>query len=375
MKNDKNLLPLKNGSYKKILVTGPNADNQAILGDWSAIHPQGHVVTILEGIRQMAGRESEVTYCPSGKIKGKKSNVKVATTDPVTQAKELQEGGELNEFAIEEAVRRAKENDLAIIAIGGYGLRSDWGMRTYGESADRPSIDFYGLQAELVKRVYETGVPTIVLIVNGKPLNNPWITENIPAIIDLWEPGMYGGQAAAEILFGQVNPSGKLPITIPQTAGHIPQYYYQTKSRYTTGYGLGSSRKDDRPAFCFGHGLSYTSFQYDRVQLSDTLLQTGQPVTIRVEVTNTGKQAGYETVLVFVKDEVSSVVTPLQQLKAFQKIFLNPGETRQVELEIPFDEFGLWNEEMKYVVEPGKFELQIGRSAEDIRVKREICYK
>lgn len=375
LKNDKNLLPLKNDSYKKILVTGPNADNQAILGDWSAIHPQGHVVTILEGIRQIAGETSEIIYCPSGKIKGKKSDVKVATTDPVTQARELQEGGELNEFAINEAVRRAKESDLAIIAIGGYGLRSDWGMRTYGESADRPSIDFYGLQAELVKRVYETGTPTVVLIVNGKPLNNPWITENIQAIVDLWEPGMYGGQAAAEILFGQVNPSGKLPITIPQTAGHIPQYYYQTKSRYTTGYGLGSSRKDDRPAFCFGHGLSYTSFKYDNVQLSDTLLRTGQPVTIRVKVTNTGKQAGYETVLVFVKDEISSVVTPLQQLKAFQKIFLNPGETQEVTLEIPFDEFGLWNEAMKYVVEPGKFELQIGRSAEDIRMKREITYR
>lgn len=375
LKNDKNLLPLKNDSYKKILVTGPNADNQAILGDWSAIHPQGHVVTILEGIRQIAGKTSEIIYCPSGKIKGKKSDVKVATTDPVTQAKELKEGGELNEFAINEAVRRAKDSDLAIIAIGGYGLRSDWGMRTYGESADRPSIDFYGLQAELVKRVYETGTPTVVLIVNGKPLNNPWITENIQAIVDLWEPGMYGGQAAAEILFGQVNPSGKLPITIPQTAGHIPQYYYQTKSRYTTGYGLGSSRKDDRPAFCFGHGLSYTSFKYDSVQLSDTLLRTGQPVTIRVKITNTGKQAGYETVLVFVKDEISSVVTPLQQLKAFQKIFLNPGETQEVTLEIPFDEFGLWNEAMKYVVEPGKFELQIGRSAEDIWMKREITYR
>lgn len=375
LKNDKDLLPLKKGFYKKILVTGPNADNQAILGDWSAIHPQGHVVTILEGIRQIAGETSEIIYCPSGKIKGKKSDVKVATTDPVTQAKELKEGGELNEFAINEAVSRAKKSDLAIIAIGGYGLRSDWGMRTYGESADRPSIDFYGLQAELVKRVYETGTPTVVLIVNGKPLNNPWITENIQAIVDLWEPGMYGGQAAAEILFGQVNPSGKLPITIPQTAGHIPQYYYQTKSRYTTGYGLGSSRKDDRPAFCFGHGLSYTSFKYDNVQLSDTLLRTGQPVTIRVKVTNTGKQAGYETVLVFVKDEISSVVTPLQQLKAFQKIFLNPGETQEVTLEIPFDEFGLWNEAMKYVVEPGKFELQIGRSAEDIRMKREITYR
>lgn len=374
LKNDKNLLPLKNGSYKKILVTGPNADNQAIVGDWSTIHPQGHVITILEGIRQIVGRESEIIYCPSGRIKGKKSNVKVATTDPVTQTKELQEGGELNEFAIEEAVRRAKESDLAIIAIGGYGLRSDWGLRTYGESADRPSIDFYGLQTELVKRVYETGVPTIVLIVNGKPLNNPWITENIPAIIDLWEPGMYGGQAAAEILFGQVNPSGKLPITIPQTAGHIPQYYYQTKSRYTTGYGLGSSRKDDRPAFCFGHGLSYTSFKYGSIQLSDTLLHPGQTISIQLELTNTGKQAGYETVLVFVKDEISSVVTPLKQLKAFQKVFLNAGETRQVKLEIPFNEFGLWNEKMKYVVEPGKFELQIGRSAEDIREKRDIYF-
>lgn len=374
LKNENHLLPLKKGTYKKILVTGPNADNQSIVGDWSAIHPQGHIVTILEGIRQITGETSEVAYYPSGKIKGKKSDVKVATTDPVTQAKELEEGGELNEFAIAEATRRAKECDLAIVAIGGYGLRSDWGLRTYGESADRPSIDFYGLQSELVKRIYETGVPTIVLIVNGKPLNNPWITENIPAIVDLWEAGMYGGQAAAEILFGQVNPSGKLPITIPQTAGHIPQYYYQTQSRYTTGYGLGSSRKDDRPAFCFGHGLSYTTFRYGQVQLSDTLLRPGRPVIVQVEVTNTGQQAGYETVLVFMKDEVSSVVTPIRQLKAFQKIFLNPGETKQVKMEIPFNEFGLWNEKMEYVVEPGKFELQIGRSAEDIRVKREISY-
>lgn len=135
-------------------------------------------------------------------------------------------------------------------------------------------------------------------------------------------------QAVAEILFGQVNPSGKLPITIPQTAGHIPQYYYQTKSRYTTGYGLGSSRKDDRPAFCFGHGLSYTSFQYDGVQLSDTLLQTGQPVTIRVEVTNTGKQAGYETVLVFVKDEVSECRHTSTTTQSFPKDIPESGRNQ-----------------------------------------------
>ena len=361
--------------YNKILVTGPNADSQAVLGDWSGTQPEEHVVTILDGIRQVFGNNCEVTYSPCGRIKGKKSDLTVSTTDPVTQAKRLEEGGELDEFAISEAVRCARENDLAIVAIGGHGLRSDWGLRTYGESADRPSIDFYGKQVELVQRIYETGVPTIVLIVNGKPLNNPWITEHISTIVDLWEPGMYAGQALAEILLGKVNPSGKLPITIPQTAGHIPQYYYQTKSRYTTGYGLGSSSKDDRPAFCFGHGLSYSSFVYGKVCLSDTLLHSDESLKIKVEVTNESKYGGYETVLVFVKDEISSVVTPLKKMKAFQKVFLKPGETKEVTLEIPFLEFGLWNADMKYVVEPGEFELQIGRSAEDIRLTKKIQIK
>lgn len=372
LKNQKQLLPIVSKNYKKILVTGPNADSQAILGDWSGKQPDGHVVTILDGIRRMVGKECEVTYSPCGRIKGKKADLTVATTDPVTQAKRLEEGGELDEFAISEAVRLAKENNLAIVAIGGHALRDDWGLRTYGESADRPSIDFYGKQAELVRRIYETGVPTIVVIVNGKPLNNPWITENISTIVDVWESGMYAGQALAEILFGKVNPSGKLPITIPQTAGHIPQYYYQTKSRYTTGYGLGSGRADDRPAFCFGHGLSYSSFAYHKACLSDTVLRPGEPLKLKVEVTNESKFGGYETVLVFVKDEVSSVVTPLKQLKAFQKVFLNPGETKEVNLKIPFEEFGLWNGNMDYVVEPGDFEIQIGRSAEDIRLTEHI---
>lgn len=375
LKNEQRMLPLPVGKYKKILVTGPNADNQAILGDWTFTQPDDHVVTILEGIRSMAGEDVRVVYSNSGKLKGKKSDVTVATTDPVTQARQLEEGGELNEFAIIDAVKKAKECDLAIVAIGGYGIRSDWGLRTYGESADRPSIDFYGLQTELVKRIYETGIPTIVVIVNGKPLNNPWITTHIPAIVDLWEPGMFGGQVLAEVLSGQVNPSGKLPITIPQTAGHIPQYYYQTKSRYTTGYGLGSDRRDDKPAFCFGHGLSYTTFDYTNLTFSDTLLREGQPLHVTLEVTNSGERAGYETVLLFMRDELSSVVTPLQKLKGFQKIWLEPGETKQVALTIPFDEFGLWNEKMKYVVEPGTFELRAGRSVDDIRLKGKVYYQ
>lgn len=374
LKNERNFLPLPAGKHKKILVAGPNANNQAILGDWASIQPDGHVVTILEGIQGMAGKDVQVVYSNSGKLKGTRSDVTVATTDPVTQARILEEGGELNEFAIEDAVRKAKQCDLAIVAIGGYGVRTDWGLRTYGESADRPSIDFYGRQAELVKRIYETGVPTIVVIVNGKPLNNPWITANIPAIVDLWEPGMYGGQVLAEVLAGEVNPSGKLPITIPQTAGHIPQYYYQTKSRYITGYGLGSDRNDDKPAFCFGHGLSYTTFEYSNLVFSDTTLRQGEPLQVTLDVKNTGDRAGYETVLLFVQDEISSVVTPLQRLKGFQKIKLEPGEMQKVTLTVPFEEFGLWNEQMKYAVEPGVFELRAGRSVQDIRLKGKVKY-
>lgn len=374
LKNDKELLPLDLAKYKKILVTGPNADNQAIMGDWANHQPKEHVISLLQGIKNEMEGKAEIVFSNSGKIKGKKSDITVETTDPVTQSRQLEEGGELNSFAIRDAVSKAKDCDLIVVAIGGYGIRSDWGMRTYGESADRPSIDFYGEQVELVRQLQATGKPVVVVIVNGKPLNNPWITQNIPAIVDVWEPGQYGAQALAEILTGKVNPSGKLPISIPQTAGHIPAYYYQTFSRNRTGYGLGSSREDDKAAFSFGHGLSYTTFKYDGMKLSPAKLEKDKPLNVEVTITNTGKRAGHETVMVFVKDEVSSVVTPLHRLKGFQKVYLEPNENKTVTLTIPFQEFGLWNLDMKHDVEPGTFEIQVGSSAQDIKLREKITY-
>lgn len=375
LKNAGGLLPIDGKKIKHILVTGPNADNQTILGDWSGKQPDDHIVTVLEGIREEAKSAGvEVTYAPCGKIKGKKSDLTTPTTDPVTQAKFQEEGGELTDYDIAEAAKKAAACDLAVVMVGGYGLRHDWGMRTYGESADRPSIDFYGRQVELVESLLATGKPVVMLIVNGKPLNNPGLTASVPAIVDLWEPGMYGGRAAAEILFGKVNPSGKLPVTIPQTAGHLPQYYYQTGSRYWTGYGLGSTSADNKPAFCFGHGLSYSNFKYEGARLADSLLRGDRPLVAEVDVTNEGRQDGYETVMAFVNDKVSSVVTPLKQLKAFRKVFVKAGETVKVKLEIPFGEFGLWNEQMEYVVEPGDFDIHIGRSAEDIRATLKATY-
>lgn len=375
LKNEGDMLPLDKSKLKRVLVTGPNADNQSILGDWTFLQPEDNVTTIYEGIRDYLEPNVEVVYSYSGRLKGKASDVSVNTTDPDLQRKALQEGGELNEYAIADAVRKARSCDLAIVAVGGYGIRSEWGLRTYGESADRPSIDLFGKQEELVRRIAATGIPVVVVMVNGKPLNNAWITQHIPALVDAWEPGMYGGQAVAEILFGEVNPSGRLPITIPQSAGHVPQYYYQTTSRYYTGYGLGSSRADDKPAFPFGHGLSYTTFAYGEPCLNDSILTEGRPLEISVEITNTGDRAGAETVQCYVQDEVSSVVTPQLLLKGFQKVWLEPGERANVRITIPFEEFALWNEDMKQVVEPGRFTIMIGRSSADIIHKKQVIYK
>lgn len=374
LKNENNILPLDLKKYKKILVTGPNADNQSHMGDWAAHQPKEHVISLLDGLKKEMSADTEIVFSKSGKIKGKKSDVVVDSTDPVTQSKSLEEGGELNDFAIKDAVQKAQDCDLIIVAIGGYGVRSDWGLRTYGESADRPSIDFYGKQVELVQKLHATGKPVVAVIVNGKPLNNPWITENVPAMVDIWEPGQYGAQALAEILTGKTNPSGKLPISIPKTAGHIPAYYYQTQSRFWTGYGLGATREEDKVAFSFGHGLSYTTFQYDGMTIAPKKIEKDKPVAVNVTVKNTGKRAGYETVMVFVKDEVSSVVTPIRRLKGFKKVYLEPNESQTVSVSIPFHEFALWNLEMKNVVEPGDFEIQVGSSSQDIKLKEKITY-
>ncbi len=377
LKNKDNILPIDASACRRILVTGPNAANQAILGDWSTPQPADHVVTILDGIRKIAPAfgAPEIIFSDSGRIKGRKTNVTINTTDPETQNRILAEGGEISDATIADAVEKARACDLAVVVIGGYGLRSDWGLRTYGESADRPTIDFYGRQVELVQKIAQTGIPTVIVLVNGTPLNNPWITENAPAILEAFEPGMFGGQAVAEILFGAVNPSGRLPITIPQTAGHLPQYYYQTHARYLTGYGLGSGRADDKPAFAFGHGLSYTAYDYTGFTLARPVIAGGEPVVVRGSVTNTGNRAGTETVMVFIRDLVSSVVTPVATLKGFTQVTLEPGETKEVEITIPFNELALWDRAMRHVVEPGDFEIRVGHAFDDIRFKAPLAYR
>jgi beta-glucosidase len=369
LKNDKKLLPLQAKSYHHILVTGPNANNQTMLGDWSAQQPDKDVVTVLQGVKMYA---DSVVYVNSGGIKEEHANGIISTTDPAIQKQMIEKGGVINDYSIGSAVDEAKKSDLAIVVIGGNGLRYEWGARTYGESADRPSIDFYGRQVELVQRIAETGVPVIVVMINGKTLNNPWITANIPAIVEAWEPGMYGGEAVADVLFGKVNPSGKLPITVAQQAGQMPMYYYQTKSRYVTGYHYGSSREDEKPAFCFGHGLSYTTFGCSDADVADSTVTRNKPYTISAVVSNTGTVAGYTTVMAFVNDELSSVVTPLWMMCGFKKVWLEPNEKKTVRIDVPFDSFKLWNREMKFVAEPGYFNIKVGFSFDDVKFTKRV---
>lgn len=363
LRNEGALLPLERGKYKRILVTGPNADNQALLGDWTFFQPEENVTTVLEGVRELAGPGTEVAYAAVGRIKGKPSPVSkesAMTADPRMLNQMLSAGdAEIGDGSIDNAVKEAAKSDLTIVVIGGYGIRSEWGNRTYGESCDSPSIGLPGRQLELVKALKAAGKPVVAVIISGKVCNEPWVNENIPAILYAWEPGQFGGRAVAETLFGDNNPSGRLPFTFPKTAGHIPNFYYRRASRLWTGYSLGTGRADDMPSYEFGYGLSYTTFRYSELTAPKTV-KAGEPIPVSVKVTNTGKRAGAHSVLLFTSAHYATVAPALKELKGFEKITLAPGETREVTFVVKPAQLAFHNAAMKEVIEPGPYTLRVG---------------
>jgi beta-glucosidase len=326
------LLPLDPARFKHVLVTGPLADSDSIVGDWVFPQPREHLITIAQGLQQVAPAGCAVTYFDCGKTVR-------ATTDE----------------AIAGAVRAATSADVVIVAVGDKTPRTDPTDRTAGENIDRSELDLPGRQLELVQKLAATGKPVIVVLCNGRPLGTPWIADHISAIVEGGEAGHQGGRAIAEVLFGQVNPSGRLPITFPRSAGHILTTYNHKPSLYHRNYVLGETA----PLFEFGQGLSYTTFTYSALTVPDSVTP-GQPVPVTVEVANTGSRVGDEIVLVYVQDLVSSVTTPVKALKAFTRVSLAPGEHRTVTLEIPFDHLSLIDRQMKRIVEPGDFEVTVG---------------
>lgn len=351
LKNENKLLPLKN-DIGSIAVIGPNADNDLNqLGDYTASTIPGYhdIVTILEGIKKKVSSDTKVTY-----IKG--CNVM---------------GNELNDIA--KAKKAARNADLAIVVVGDNQRYSENGA-TNGEHRDISTLDLTGLQDDLVKAVYESGTPTIVVFINGRPLSTRWIAEHVPAILEPWYCGEKGGLAVADVLFGDCNPSGRLPITIPRNIGQLPCYYNYKHSKFNE---IDNSYVDisATPLFEFGFGLSYTTFAYENLVI--TPQQTGPQgdVNITFDITNTGSRAGSEVAQLYINDVISSVTSPVKELKGYEKVALEPGEKKTVHLTLTPEDLSLFDADMNFIVEPGTFRVMVGSSSRDIKLKGEFEVK
>ncbi|WOH39438.1 glycoside hydrolase family 3 N-terminal domain-containing protein [Thalassotalea fonticola] len=336
LKNDHNILPLKN--IKNIFVTGPNANAHTILGDWSLPQPEENVTTIVEGLQQVSSKEVNIDYLDVG------NQVKV-----------------LSEQHISEAVKRAKTADVSIVVVGENPLRFDNEGKTSGENVARAELDLYGKQLELIQAIHSAGKPVIVVLINGRPISEPWLVENVAAIIEAWEPGSFGGQAVAEILYGKVNPSAKMPISVPYSAGHIQSIYNHKPSTYFKSY-------VDLPTknlFEFGFGLSYSSFEYSDITLDKSSIDTSGQAKVSITVTNTSKVAGDEVVQLYINDNYSEVTRPVKELKGFQRISLAPQASQKVSFTVTAEMLAYYNLAMEWGVEAGDFSLMLGSSSRD----------
>ena len=336
LKND-GLLPLDPGKYRRVLVTGINADDHNILGDWSADQKPENVTTVLEGLK-LVSPETEFVFVDQG-------------WDPRN----------MSEANVDRAAAAARTCDLNIVVAGEYMYRGRWTERTSGEDTDRSDIDLVGLQNELIRKVAASGRPTVLVLISGRPLGVQWAADNLPALVNAWEPGMYGGQAIAEILYGKVNPSAKLAVTMPRSAGQVQMIYNHKPSQYFHPYAVTPST----PLYPFGYGLSYTTYSYSDIWLDRTEIPADGTVKVSVEIRNTGNMAGDEIVQMYIRDRFSSVTRPVKELKDFARIHLEPGETRTVEFTVTPDKLMFLDKDLRPVVEPGEFIVMVGPSSDD----------
>jgi len=337
LKNENALLPLDK-KLRSIAVIGPNAhDRENLLGDYIPKKLLYEAVTVLEAIKAKVSPQTAVTY-----VKG--CNVLDST---------------LNEIA--KARNAAERADVAIVVVG-----ED--ERTDGESDDAADLDLTGYQEELIKAVHETGTPTVVVLVSGRPLTIRWTAKHVPAIVEAWMCGERGGEAIADVLFGDYNPCGKLPITFPRHVGQMPFYYNYKPAKFNRHW-RAYVTFPLTPLWEFGYGLSYTGFEYSNLTIAPDAISPDGHVDISMDIMNTGDRAGKEVVQLYIDDVISSVVTPIIELKGFEKVYLEPGENKRLTFQLGPEELFLYNIDMDRVVEPGTFEVMIGSSCKDIRLK------
>lgn len=353
LKNDNDFLPLKKDNLKSILVCGPNAASTE--HSMSRYGPNNiDIISVLEGLKNKIGSEVEIKYTKGCDIKPDNWLDLELIPEPPTGNTKL---------GIDSAAAIAKTVDLAIVVLGD-------SPQTVGESYSRTSLNLPGYQEDLLKAVYETGTPVILVLINGRPMTINWVDRFIPAIIEAWFPGEFGGEAVASVLFGDYNPGGKLPITFPKTVGQIP-YNFPYKPNSQAGQGSHKSRVLDA-LYPFGYGLSYTSFEYNDLKIITDDQHVKDYIDVEFRLKNTGKYAGDEVVQLYIHDKVSSVTVYEKQLRGFERIHLEPEEEKLVRFRLQPEDLSLINKEMYRITEPGIFKVLIGSSSTDIRLEQEF---
>ena len=360
LKNERKILPLKRSGT--IALIGPLANNRSeMLGTWAVSGDNSKSITIQQGFQNVAGSSVQVLFAKGANI-----------TDDTSFAKRISPFGKPTEIdvrspdtLIREAVEVAGKADVVVAVVGESAEMS-------GESASRTDLDLPGSQRKLIEALIKTGKPVVVVLMNGRPLTIPWLDEQAPAIIETWFAGTEAGNAIADVLFGNYNPSGRLTASFPRNVGQIPIYYNHKNTGRPFEGGNPKFKSDyldvvNEPLYPFGYGLSYSTFTYDTVKLSQSAFRAGQSITASIMVTNTGDVAGEETVQLYLRDLEASVTRPVKELKGFQKIFLKAGESKKVQFTISVNDLKFYNSDLKYVAEPGDFKLFIGANSRDVK--------
>lgn len=350
LKNEHNILPLSK-QITSIAVIGPNAD------DDSTAHyrygPSGvKGITVLEGLKKKFGDRIKVNYAKGCELTSAHWPETEVLPEPLTKEEQDE---------ISKAVQAARNSDVAVVVLGDSG-------KTVGESASRTSLDLPGHQLELIQAVQAIGKPVIVVLINGRPMSINWVNKYVPGIIEAWFPGVQGGTAIADVVFGDYNPGGKLTMTFPKTVGQIP-YNFPTKPN---AQWEGEKTRVNGALYYFGYGLSYTTFAYANLKISPGTQNVHGNITVSFDVKNTGAREGDEVVQLYTRQLVSSVTTYEKNLRGFDRVHLKPGETRRVALTLRPDDLAIWDRNMHFVVEPGKFRVMVGAASEDIRLTGEF---
>jgi beta-glucosidase len=349
LKNEKQLLPLNPSKIRRMAVIGTHAKDTPI-GGYSDV--PGHVVSVLEGMQEAGKGRFAVDYSEGVRI----TQSRCWSCDEVKLVP-----ASVNRKLIAAAVQTARKADVIVMVLGDneQTSREAWADNHLG---DRSSLDLVGQQEELARAILALHKPTVVVLLNGRPLAVNYLAEHAPALVEGWYLGQETGHAVADVLFGKVNPGGKLPVSIARSAGQLP-VFYNHKPSSRRGYLFDTTK----PLYPFGYGLSYTKFDISAPRVVTPSIAAGQPAQVEVDVANTGPRVGDEVVQLYVRDDEASVTRPVIELKRFQRVTLAPGEKRTIRFDLQPDDLALWNPDMKHVVEPGTFTVYAGPNSVDLR--------